>query len=211
MKCSFQVAFAFAACMLTTLPSSAGEWKSLFNGKDLGGWQAIDGPASSWKVEDGLLFCSGQGSGWLSTDKEYGNFELELEFRVPANGNSGVFLRAPHKGNPAFEGMEIQVLDDYGPDYTNLKPTQYCGSLYDVAPASPRVSKKAGEWQKMQIICNGNSVKVSLNGTQIVNADLTAHPDKLPTHPGLKRTTGYLGLQNHGSRLDYRNIRIREL
>ncbi len=211
MKSLLQVVATFAACAVLALPLAAAEWKPLFNGKDLSGWEAIDGPASSWKVEDGLLFCSGKGSGWLSTDKEYGNFELELEFRVPAGGNSGVFLRAPHHGNPAFEGMEIQVLDDYDAQYANLKPTQYCGSLYDVAPASPRVSKKAGEWQKMQIICNGNRVKVSLNGTQIVDADLTAHPDKLPTHPGLKRTTGYLGLQNHGSRLDYRNIRIREL
>ncbi len=187
------------------------EWKPLFNGKDLSGWKAIDGPATSWKVEDGLLYCSGQGSGWLSTDAEYGNFELELEFRVPAGGNSGVFLRAPHKGNPAYEGMEIQVLDDYDAQYANLKPTQYCGSLYDLVPAQPRVSKKAGEWQKMTIVCKGKQVKVTLNGTQVVDADLSAHPDKVETHPGLKRAAGYIGLQNHGSRLDYRNIKIRPL
>jgi len=189
----------------------AGEWESLFNGRDLTGWTAIDGPASSWQVEDGLLFCSGKGSGWLSTDKEYGNFELELEFRVPVGGNSGVFLRAPHEGNPAFAGMEIQILDDYDAQYANLKPTQYSGSLYDVAPAQPRVTKKAGEWQKMRIVCDGTHVKVSLNGTQVVDADTSAHPDKLATHPGLKRTAGYLGLQNHGSRLDFRNLRIRAL
>ncbi len=200
-----------AICMLTNDVLSAAEWTPLFNGKNLDGWVAIDGPASSWNVEDGQLFCTGQGSGWLSTDKEYDNFELDLEFRVPAGGNSGVFLRAPHKGNPAFEGMEIQVLDDYDARYANLKPTQYCGSLYDVSPATPHVSKKAGEWQKMHIICQDNHVKVSLNGTQVVDADLSAHPDKLPTHPGLKRTSGYIGLQNHGSRLDYKNVRIRAL
>ncbi len=194
-----------------TVPLMAEEWESLFNGRDLTGWKAIDGPASSWHVEEGLLYCTGKGSGWLSTAKEYGNFELELEFRVPAGGNSGVFLRAPHEGNPAFAGMEIQVLDDYDAQYANLKPTQYCGSLYDVAPAQPRVTKKAGEWQKMRIVCDGTHVKVTLNGTQVVDADTSANPDKLETHPGLKRTTGYLGLQNHGSRLDYRNIRIRKL
>ena len=91
MKCSSQLAPAFAASLLVAIPLTAGEWKPLFNGKDLDGWKAIDGPASSWKVEDGLLFCSGQGSGWLSTAKEYGNYELELEFRVPTNGNSGDF------------------------------------------------------------------------------------------------------------------------
>jgi len=191
--------------------AQAGEWKPLFNGKDLSGWKAIDGPASSWQVVEGLLSCTGQGHGWLSTDAEYGDFELELEFRVPAGGNSGVFLRAPHEGNPAFAGMEIQVLDDYDAQYANLKPAQYCGSLYDVAAAQPRVAKKAGEWQKMTIVADGNRVKVTLNGTQIVDADLTAHPDKLAEHPGLKRGKGYVGLQNHSSRLDYRNLRIRAL
>jgi hypothetical protein len=211
MTASHALAIAFAGCLASVAPASGAEWKSLFNGKDLSGWKAIDGPADSWRVEDGLLVCSGQGSGWLSSDAEYANFEVELEFRVPAGGNSGVFLRAPHEGNPAFAGMEIQILDDYDAQYANLKPTQYCGSLYDVAAAQPRVTKKAGEWQKIAIVCNGNRVKVTLNGTQVVDADLTAHPDKLATHPGLKRSTGYVGLQNHSSRLDFRNVRIREL
>ena len=106
--------------------------------------------------------------------------------------------------------MEIQVLDDYDPQYADLKPAQYCGSLYDVAAAQPRVSKKAGEWQKMNIVCNC-VLKVTLNGTQVVDADISADPDKLAAHPGLERTTGHVGLQNHGSRLDFRNVKIREL
>lgn len=189
----------------------ADDWKPLFNGRDLTGWKAIDGPLNSWQVEDGILFCSGKGSGWLSTETEYANCEIELEFRVPPGGNSGVFLRAPHEGNPAFAGMEVQILDDYAPEYANIKPAQHCGSLYGVAAAEPRVSKKAGEWQKMNILLSGNRVRVTLNGTQIVDADVTAHPDKLAEHPGLKRTTGYVGLQNHGSRLDFRNLRIRDV
>src|SRR5262245_13623984 len=145
------LAFALLGSTLFGSATMAADWKPLFNGKDTSGWKAIDGPMESWKVEDGILFCSGKGSGWLSTDAEYGDFDLELEFRVPKGGNSGVFLRAPHEGNPAFAGMEIQVLDDYDDQYANLKPSQYCGSLYDVVAAQPRVSKKAGEWQKMQI------------------------------------------------------------
>jgi len=191
--------------------ASAADWKPLFNGKDLTGWKSIDGPEGSFKVEDGMLYCSGGGAGWLSTDKEYGDFELELEFRAPKGGNSGVFLRAPHTGNPAFAGMEIQVLDDYDDQYSKLQDYQYCGSLYDVVAAKPRVTKKAGEWQKMHILCQGNKVKVTLNGTQVVDADLTAHKDKEPTHPGLTRTKGYIGLQDHGSRLDYRNIKLKDL
>jgi len=200
-----------AVLSLSQVAASGAEWVSLFNGKNLDGWKAIDGPMSSWKVEDGMLYCSGGGGGWLSSDKEYSNFEIELEFRVPENGNSGVFLRAPHQGNPAFAGMEVQVLDDKGPEFTKLQPYQYCGSLYDLEPPKSHVSKPAGEWQKMHIVCDGRNVKVTLNGTQIVDANLDNYAGKLSTHPGLKRSGGYVGLQNHGTRLDYRNIRLREL
>jgi len=189
----------------------ADEWRSLFNGKDLTGWKAIDGPMASWKVEDGLLYCSGGGGGWLSTNDEFKNFEVELEFRVPPGGNSGVFLRAPHEGNPAFAGMEIQILDDVSPEYAKLQPFQYCGSLYGIAAPATRVSKKAGEWQKMHITCNGRNVKVSLNGTPIVSADLDAHKSEEAAHPGIKRASGHIGLQNHGTRLDFKDIRVRVL
>ncbi len=188
----------------------AGQWQPLFNGKDLTGWQPVGGAAGHWKAEDGVLYCQG-GSGWLSTDKQYGDFELELEFRVPPGGNSGVFIRAPHEGNPAYQGMEIQVLDDYAPKYAKLRPVQYTGSIYDVVAASPRVTKKAGQWQKMVIRCEGPHVVVKVNGTKVVDANLNDYTDHLDKHPGLARKQGYIGLQNHGSRLDYRNIRIRTL
>lgn len=189
----------------------AAEWQTIFNGKDLSGWQAIDGPLASWKVEDGLLYCSGGGGGWLSTEKEYANFEIELEFRVPAGGNSGVFLRAPHQGNPAFAGMEVQILDDAAPEYAKLEKYQYEGSLYGISAPTKRASKPAGEWQKMHIRCDGKQVEVTLNGTPIVSAKLDQHPDKVASHPGILRDRGHVGLQNHGTRLDFRNIRLREL
>ena len=202
---------------LTILASAAiacgadSEWKPLFNERDLSGWKAVDGPMSSWKVADGLLYCSGGGSGWLSTTEEYANFEVELEFRVPPGGNSGVFLRAPHQGNPAFAGMEIQILDDRAPEYAKLQPYQYCGSLYGVSAPTTRASKPSGEWQKMHITCAGRRVRVELNGTPIVDANLDEHKDKEAEHPGIKRDKGYVGLQNHGTRLDFRNIRLRVL
>lgn len=196
---------------LPVMPAAAGEWKALLNGTDLAGWQAVDGPLASWKVEDNLLYCSGGGGGWLSTADQYANFEVELEFRVPPGGNSGVFLRAPHQGNPAFAGMEIQVLDDAAPEYANLQPYQYCGSLYGISAPKTRVSKPAGQWQTLAIKCEGRRVQVKLNGTPIVDANLDDHHDKEPEHPGIKRTEGYFGLQNHGTRLDFRNIRLREL
>jgi hypothetical protein len=177
----------------------------------LTGLQQIDGQPDKWKFENGILYTEGDGGGWLSTTQQYSDFRLELEFRVPPGGNSGVFLRAPHKGDPAYEGMEIQVLDDYAPEYADLRPTQYTGSIYDVEPPAEQVSKKANQWQKMAIQCVGQNVQVELNGTKIISANLNEYRDKLDKHPGLARTEGYIGLQNHGSRIEYRNIKIRIL
>jgi hypothetical protein len=186
-------------------------WTPLFNGKDLSGWHAIGTTVEAWHVEDGVLFCRGGGGGWLSTDKEYANFELELEFRLPPGGNSGVFIRAPHSGDPAYSGMEIQILDDDDKQYANIQPWQHCGSVYGIVAAKQGALKKAGEWQAYNILCNGRKIKITLNGTVIVDANLDDHKDQEASHPGMNRTTGYLGLQNHGTRLDFRNIRIRTL
>ncbi len=188
-----------------------GEWQNLFNGNDLSGWQAVDGPIGSWKIVDGILSCSGSGGGWLSSREEYRNFEMEVEFRSPVGGNSGVFLRAPHEGNPAFAGMEIQILDDTAPEYEKLQAYQYCGSLYGVAAPKTRVSKPAGQWQKLAIQVKGRHVSSSLNGTPIVDADLDAHPDREADHPGIKRSQGYVGLQNHGTPMEFKSVRLREL
>jgi len=177
----------------------------------LADWQQIGGKPGGWKLEDGILYTAGGQGGWLSTQKEYDNFKLELDFRVPPGGNSGVFVRAPHEGNPAYQGMEIQILDDYAEQWANLRPSQYTGSIYDVQAPSKRATKKANEWQKMIIVCNGPRVQVTVNGTVILDTDVNEHADKLATHPGLKRTKGYIGLQDHGQRIDYRNIKITEL
>jgi hypothetical protein len=186
-------------------------FKPLFNGQDLSGWEAVGGPIDSWGVEEGVLFTTGEEGGWLSTDREYGDFELQLEFRVPPGGNSGVFIRAPREGSPWIDGMEIQVLDDDAEQYAQLMPYQYCGSVYGVEPTRRGFTKPPGEWQTMSIRCQGPRVTITLNDTEVVNTDLTAHADKVAAHPGIERKQGFIGLQNHGSRLDYRNLRIREL
>ncbi|HPO14360.1 MAG TPA: DUF1080 domain-containing protein [Candidatus Hydrogenedentes bacterium] len=200
----------FRNIFIREIPRGEG-WQDLFNGKDLSGWEQVGGTKQTWGVENGLLYTSGGEGGWLSTTKEYGDFELELEFNVPKDGNSGVFIRAPREGNPAFEGSEIQVLDDDSKAFGELKPWQFTGSVYATIAPSRRASLAAGTWQKFRIKVQGMKITVNLNGVEIVNGDLSEHTDKLKDHPGLKRTKGYIGLQNHGSRLDYRNIRIREL
>ncbi len=111
-----------------------------------------------------------------------------------------------------------QVLDDDAPEYAKIEPWQHCGSLYGLAAAKPGATKKAGEWQKYSILCDGRKIKVTLNGTVLVDADLADFQggkaegalDGKP-HPGVERTQGYLGLQSHGTAADYRNIRIRTL
>ena len=183
----------------------------LFNGIDLSGWRLIRAQTGSWKVDQGILYTEGEGGGWLSTEKEFGNFKLELEYRVPPGGNSGVFLRAPRLGDAAYAGMEIQVLDDYAQKYADLKPWQYTGSIYGVQAPGRRVSKPANQWQKMEIFCQGTIVQVTLNGELIIDTDLIEHMNKANNHPGLKRRKGYIGLQNHSSKIEYRNIRIKEL
>ncbi|MCB0283335.1 MAG: DUF1080 domain-containing protein [Calditrichaeota bacterium] len=183
----------------------------LFNGKDLSGWQVINNTDDSWHVEDGILYTEGQGGGWISTEKEYGDFDLQLEFRVPEGGNSGVFIRAPHEGDPAYTGMEIQVLDDYAEKYATLKPWQYTGSVYGLQAPAKRVTKKAGEWQKMHITCQGPKIRVELNEQEIVNTNLINFGSEIKAHPGIKRRKGFIGLQNHSTRVEYRNIKLTEL
>src|SRR5262249_24480868 len=157
----------------------------------LAGWQ-VTGEPNSWTIKGGVLSTAGKGGGWILSDRECSNFELELEFKLSKEGNSGVYLRVPKGANPDEKGMEVQILDDAAPRYADLKPYQYEGSLYWVVGATPRVSKPAGEWQKMHIILDGTKLKVTLNGTQVVDTDLKDHKDQYAAHPGLERISGLL-------------------
>jgi hypothetical protein len=160
-------------------------------------------------VDGTVLYTSGEGGGCLLTEDQYGDFELRLEYKVPAKGNSGVALRAPREGDPAYAGMEIQILDDQG--HEGLRPTQYTGSIYDVVAPSKQVTKPAGEWNKMRIIAKGRRVAVELNGTTIVDADLDEHKDRADKHPGLLRDKGHVGFQSHGSRVEFRNVYVKPM
>jgi len=183
----------------------------LFNGRDLSGWEIISTNKDSWQVgNDGILYTEGKGGGWISTTREFADFKLDLEFRLPPGGNSGVFIRAPRDGNPAYQGMEIQVLDDYAAEYADLQPWQYTGSIYAVLAPSKRVTKQADQWQQMSIVCKGSKINVIVNGEMIIDANLIDFMDKIREHPGLKCRKGYIGLQSHSTKIEYRNIILRE-
>jgi hypothetical protein len=183
----------------------------LFNGKNLDGWQGVGGPTTNWKIADSVLSCTGKpGSHWIATRGQYADFDLRLEFNTPGNGNSGVFIRAPKGGAPWVDGLEIQVLDDHGGKYKTLKPAQYTGSVYAIQAPSKRVTKKADTWQTMRILCEGAKCDVWINGQHVVKANL-AELAKTHEQPGLKRKTGFIGLQNHASPMHFRNIRVKHL
>jgi len=210
----------FLACALVAVGSyplvarandKSSDWVDLFNGRDLEGWQVVGEPTDCWQVIDGNL-TPAEAGGWLSTTREFADFELELEFVLPPGGNSGVFIRAPHGGRTSRLGMEIQLLDEFAPDYQNLKPVQNTGALYDIEGPKPGALKPAGEWQKISIRAVGRKLAIKLNDQQVLDADLDAYPSREEEHPGLKRTTGYIGLQNYGGRkMRFRNIRLREI
>jgi hypothetical protein len=187
---------------------------SLFNGKDLTGWKlSDDGNMADWGVDDGILHTSGHGRSWLLSDKEYGDFELRLDFKLSEKGNSGVALHSARKGNPAVVGMEIQLLDDswYKKNFKDLRPTQLTGAIYGSIPPSRDALKPMGEWNSLRIIANRSRVTVELNGVRITDADLDEHRDKAAKHPGLLNEYGHIGLQSHDGRVEFRKIEIKEL
>jgi len=187
---------------------------SLFNGRDLSGWEgAGQDAAKCWKVEDGTLVCTGQPGPWLRSKREYGDFNLRLEYKLKPGGNSGVYVRVPldgdHRGKELSggkpSGIEVQLLDDVAERYKELKPYQYCGSLYAIVPASPRVGRAAGRWNSFEIDCRGTDYRIVHNGVTVVDAKGEATPELKE-----RLLRGYLGLQNHSEEVWFRNLRIAE-
>jgi hypothetical protein len=185
----------------------------LFDGKTLEGWEIINKSGPGYVAEDGVLVCPKEGGGNLFTKKEYANFVLRFEYWVEPGGNNGIGLRAPLAGDAAYSGMESQVLDDDAPQYANLEPGQYHGSIYKVLPAKRGAPKKAGEWNTEEIVCDGRHIKVTVNDQVTVDGNLDDVKDEktLKEHPGMQRQRGHVGFLGHGSLVKFRNIRIKEL
>jgi len=181
---------------------------SLFDGKTMDGWQ---GDTRGYVPEDGVMVCKPGGN--VYTKKEYGDFIFRFEFKLVPNANNGVGIRTPMGKNAAYHGMEIQVLDDSGSHYQKLQPYQYHGSIYGVVPCKRGHQKPVGQWNTQEIYAKGSHVKITLNGTVIVDADLSKITETMDhrNHPGLHNAKGYIGFLGHGSRVEFRNLRIKEL
>jgi hypothetical protein len=195
-----------------SLTAAEGDFAPLLDGKTLAGWKVRsekDIPTDEWTVVDGVLKAKA-GNSWLATEKEYGDYVLQMEWRVPENGNSGVFIRVPELKageHPWVKGIEIQVLDDKGPQYAGkLKPWQYSGSLYGAVAADQSAFAGAGKWNAYEITCRGDLITIALNGKQITEGDMSKIVE-LKDRP----RRGVIGLQNHGTDVEFRNLRIKEL
>lgn len=188
----------------------------LFNGKNLQGWLLVHtaNSGTGYRVENGKIVCPSDGGGNLLTLGEYADFALRFEFRTEPGGNSGVGIRAPLEGDIAYTGMEIQILDHNHARYAGqLQPWQRHGSVYNIHAAEGEALRPAGEWNEQEIRAEGDQITVMLNGQVITRADLSqvTDPEVLSKHPGVRRKTGRLGFLGHGSLVEFRNIRIREL
>ncbi|MES2792940.1 MAG: DUF1080 domain-containing protein [Planctomycetota bacterium] len=193
---------------------------SLFNGKDMTGW--VGNTKGYYADGKGSIICDPkEAGGHVYTAKEYANFVIRFEFKLSPGANNGLGIRAPMKGEPgyvtgdaAYEGLELQILDDTSSKYKDIQPWQRHGSVYGIAAAKTGHLKPVGEWNSEEVIADGRHITVKLNGVTIVdveNLDTIETPHPRDKHPGLKRETGHIGFMGHGDPLEFRNIRIKEL
>jgi len=210
-----------ATAQSTAKASPSSTWVSLFNGKTLRGWHGYKTPGQpspAWTVEDGTITRIGDGDD-LVTDKAYANFELTLDWKISAKGNSGIIYRIAPTGDVTYTtGPEMQVLDDGGHPDGKSRLTS-AGADYGLYPSPEGHLKPVGEWNSVRLVVKGNHVEHWLNGTKVVTYELGSADwlakvkaskfAEWPTYGTVKK--GVIGLQNHGDRVWYRNIRIREL
>jgi Domain of Unknown Function (DUF1080) len=200
------------------LGTAADDYRDLFNGKDLDGWVVEgakdykDGNQTKpiWTVEDGLLVCAGKGFGFLRYDKQqYADFALHVEYRMTPNCNSGIGIRTPPYDRskdtttrPSFAAYEVQLLDD-----ADKPASKYSsGSLYRYVAPKMNAVKPAPEWNTVDVECVGPRIKVTINDKEVLNVDQST-VDELKDKP-LK---GYVCLQSHTNKIEFRNVRIREI
>ncbi|HIC25869.1 MAG TPA: DUF1080 domain-containing protein, partial [Gammaproteobacteria bacterium] len=188
------------------------DFKSAFNGKNFEGWA---GPVKNYSVAHSEIQCLKGKGGTIYVNEELADFSARMEFKLPPGGNNGLAIRYPGSGDTAYVGMcELQVLDDSAKKYAKLHPAQYHGSAYGMVPAARGYQRPVGEWNFQEVTVDGSRIKVELNGTLILNADL-ANVEKpmydLGKFKGRLRKSGYFGFAGHGDAVSFRNISIRNI
>lgn len=226
-----------AACLLaaTCAPVIAAEhpqidrhqgWVSLFNGKDLDGWKITDvrggTEPNAWVVKDGCI--TRKAKGYLASTGQYGDFILDLEFKVGPKTNSGIFLRY----DPTYAAgekiywwnglLEVQLFDSFGKTQTDKHD---CGALYDLLAPKPNTMHPPSQWNRITITAKGSRIAIVLNGARVVDANLDdwtqaeKNPDGTPNkyHKPMKDVPrrGQLVLQDHPGEIFFRNIHLKPL
>jgi len=206
-------------------------WVSIFDGKTTTGWRGYNKttfPEKGWEVVDGTLHCIGSGAGEaggdIIYDKKLSNFELELEWKISEGGNSGIFLLGQEiPGEPIYKSaLEMQILDnERHPDAKlGVDGNHMASSLYDLIPAVPQNTKPVGEWNKVGILCYQGTVVFKSNGANVVEFHLwTDDWKKMCASSKFKdwemfvntAKEGYIGLQDHGNDVWFRNIKLKIL
>jgi 3-keto-disaccharide hydrolase len=186
-------------------------FKSIFDGKTTEGWQ---GPINNYEIVDGSLRCKAGKGGTIYYNKELADFVARVEFRLPPGGNNGLAIRYPGKGDTAYDGMsELQILDDTSPKYGKLDPRQAHGSAYGMAAAKRGYLRPVGEWNFEEVTVKGSKIKVELNGTVILDTDLSTVHEYMANsaHPGKDRTSGFFGFAGHNDPVEFRNVSIKPI
>ena len=196
------LSFVFAADLRADDAPKDDGFVALFNGVDLKGWV---GNTDGYKAVEGVLVCQLKKSkgAKIYTAKEYADFIFQFEFKLTPGANNGVGIRAPLTGNPSKNAFEIQILDDSAKKYAKIKPAQFHGSIYKRAAAKRGHLKPVGQWNKQEIRAEKNLITVILNGVKIVDrADVARYK---------KPSKGHICFLGHGSQVEFRNIRIKDL
>jgi len=226
MKMSLIQLFALAALAVAFadgVHANPPEWQTLFSGQYLTDWTF--GPENSWVVEDGAITLRREFDGkehnadYLWTKELYGDFLLELEFKVPEQANSGIFLRTADRQDPVYTGIEVQITNSYGRESLSRGGT--AGAIYDCLAPAKNALKAPGEWNWLLVSCKGPKIEVKLNGEWVIQMDLDrwtqprqnpdGTPNKFPRALKDFARQGYIGLQDHGRAVWYRNIRVARL
>jgi hypothetical protein len=186
-------------------------FRSIFNGRDFDGWA---GAVGEYEIKDGAICCQPGKGGTIHTKEEYADFIARLEIKLPPGGNNGLAIRYPGQGDAAYAGMcELQVLDNEDPQYKDLDPRQYHGSVYGMVAAHRSYLRKPGEWNFQEVTVQGSKIKVELNGTVILDADVAQVKQFMGNtpHPGKDRTRGYFGFAGHNDPVCFRRVQIKRL
>lgn len=186
-------------------------FENLFNGKDFSGWA---GDIANYEVKDGSIVCRKGKGGVIFFNRQVADFVARVDYKLPPAGNNGLAIRYPGKGTASVDGMcEIQILDDDHPKYAKLDPRQFNGSCYGLIAAKRGFHKPVGEWNTMEVTAKGTTLKVSLNGTMILDGDVREVKSfmRKEAPKGLFSPKGYFGFCGHTDPVEFRNVFLKEI